>query len=503
MKRRRFVRATGLSAGGLLLGGSIPQLLSSCGKMGGTMDSNGMMGGHPVDVVEGNFTTLLAFPSVAGNTTNLTAQPKTATVKGNNLSLLGYQAGNLLGPIIKENKGDNININFQNDLSEPTNIHWHGLKIASNMDGHPENLINVGSSFNYPFTVNQRAGMSWFHPHPHEATAGQVTKGLAGFFIINDAEEAVLNLPSGALEIPIVIQDKRITSSTISYSPTLMEVMTGYFGETILVNGIASPYYEVSTKTYWLRVLNGSNARIYNLALNNNADMIVISNDGGLLKNLLTIQNLLLAPCERVDVLISFASLAVGQEIFLVNNTFSGAGSSQGQQLFRVLKFKVTQSLTDNYIVPTILSSINAIPSFAASQTRNIDISNPGMGMGNMDGGMNIKGMHKINNKVYDGNRIDENVLAGSTEIWVFDNSEGDEPHPIHTHGIYFQVLQRTGGRNNLTATQGGWKDTVLVLPNEIVKVIVSFGDNRGKYVLHCHNLEHEDDGMMLQYQLN
>ncbi len=503
MKRRRFIHTAGLSAGTLLLSGSIPQLLSSCGKMSSTMESNGMMGGHPVDVVEGNFTTLLALPSVTGNTTSLTAQSTTATVKGNNLTVFGYQVGSLLGPIIKVNKGDNVNINFQNNLSEPTNIHWHGLKIASNMDGHPENLINAGSSFNYQFTVNQRAGMSWFHPHPHEATARQVAKGLAGFFIINDAEEAALNLPSGALEIPIVIQDKRITSSTISYNPTLMEVMTGYFGETILVNGIASPYHEVSSKTYRLRVLNGSNARIYNLALSNNADMIVIGNDGGLLKKPVTLKNLLLAPGERVDVLISFASLAVGQEIFLVNNTFSGAGSSQGQQLFRVLKFKVTQSLTDNFIVPAILSSIISIPSSAASQTRKFDISNPGMGMGNMGGGANIKGMHKINNKVYDGNRIDENVLAGTTEIWVFDNAQGDEPHPMHIHGIHFQVLQRIGGRNNLTATEGGWKDTVLVLPNEIVTAIVPFGGNPGKFVLHCHNLEHEDDGMMLQYQLN
>jgi blue copper oxidase len=502
MKRRRFVRTAGLSAGTLLLGGSIPQLLSSCDKMGGTMDSN-EMGGHPVDVVDGNFTTLLSFPSVAGNTTSLTAQPTTAMVKGNTLSVLGYQAGSLLGPIIKVNRGDNININFQNKLSESTNIHWHGLIIPSNMDGHPENLLNAGSSFNYHFTVNQRAGMSWFHPHPHEATARQVAKGLAGFFIINNAEEEALNLPSGALEIPIVIQDKRITASTISYNPTLMEVMTGYFGETILVNGIVSPYHEVSTITYRLRVLNGSNARVYNLALSNNADMIVIGNDGGLLKNPVTIKTVLLAPGERVDVLISFASLTAGQEIFLLNNTFSNAGSSQGQQLFRILKFKVTQSLTDNFIVPAILSSINSIPSSAASQIRNFDISNPGMGMGNMDDGMNIKRMHKINNKVYDSNRIDENVLAGATEIWAFDNSQGDEPHPMHIHGIHFQILQRTGGRNNLTATEGGWKDTVLVLPNEIVKVIVPFGGNLGKYVLYCHNLEHEDDGMMLQHQLN
>jgi hypothetical protein len=126
MKRRRFIRTTGLSAGALLLGGSIPQLLSSCGKMGGTMDSNVMMGGHPVDVVEGNFTTLLTFPSVAGNTAILTAQPTTATVKGKNVSVLGYQAGSLLGPIIKVNKSDYININYQYSLARIKDTFQHG-----------------------------------------------------------------------------------------------------------------------------------------------------------------------------------------------------------------------------------------------------------------------------------------------------------------------------------------------------------------------------------------
>ena len=497
MKRRLFIRNTGLSAGSVFLGGCVTSMLSSCHKMGG------MMRGQPVDVAEGNFITQLGFPSIIGNAANLTAQATTSRVNGNNLSVLGYQANSMLGPIIKVNKGDNINISFKNNLSEATNVHWHGLKIPPNMDGHPENLINAGSSFNFQFTVNQRAGMSWFHPHPHENTARQVAKGLAGFFIINDSEEAALNLPSGVFEIPVVIQDKRISSSAISYNPSMMEIMTGFFGETILINGIASPYHEVSTRTYRLRVLNGSNARIYNLALSNNADMTVIGNDGGLLKSPVTVKNLLLAPGERADIIISFAALTVGQEIFLVNNTFSGAGSSQGKQSFRILKFKVTQSITDNFIVPATLSSVNTIPSSAASRTRNFDISNPGMGMSNMDGGMNMKGMHKINNKVFDANRIDENVQAGATEIWVFDNSQGDEPHPIHIHGLHFQVLQRNGGRNNLTATEGGWKDTVLVLPNEIVKVIVPFGSYAGKYVFHCHNLEHEDDGMMLQYQLN
>jgi blue copper oxidase len=110
---------------------------------------------------------------------------------------------------------------------------------------------------------------------------------------------------------------------------------------------------------------------------------------------------------------------------------------------------------------------------------------------------------HRINGKLYESSRIDENVSANTNEIWVFDNSKGDEPHPMHLHGVFFQVLDRTGGRRNLIAAESGWKDTVLVMPGERVRVIIPFENNTGKFVFHCHNLEHEDDGMMLQYQLS
>ncbi len=136
----------------------------------------------------------------------------------------------------------------------------------------------------------------------------------------------------------------------------------------------------------------------------------------------------------------------------------------------------------------------------SASRTRTFDISNMEMsGMGSMA----MKGMHRINNKVYDKNRIDEVVAAGSTEIWVFDNSTGAEPHPMHVHGVQFQVLDRTGGRGGLIASEKGWKDTILLLPGEKVRVIMTFSNNKGLFMLHCHNLEHEDDGMMLQFEVN
>lgn len=285
MRRRKFIKNTGLGAGSLLAGSSVVSFLAACGKNNMMNGGDMNMSGQPVPVKEGNFSRLLPVPgTVTGNAT-LTAQATKATINGNAISVLGYQANGILGPTIRVNSGVNTSINFQNSLSEKSNIHWHGLKIPANMDGHPEDVVNTGSSFNYQFIVNQRAGLSWYHPHPDRATARQAFQGLAGLFMINDAEEAALKLPSGIYEIPLVIQDKRFSSSGITYSPSMGEVMSGYMGEIILVNGEASPFAEVAARFYRLRILNGSNARIYNLSLSNNADLIIIGNDGGLLKN--------------------------------------------------------------------------------------------------------------------------------------------------------------------------------------------------------------------------
>ena len=497
MKRREFIKNTGLGAGSIIAGSSMITFLAACNK-NNMMNGDGMnMGGQPVPVTDGNFSRLLPVPNTVTGNATLTAQATSANINGSNIPVLGYQANGILGPTIRVNSSMNANINFQNNLSEKSNIHWHGLKIPANMDGHPEDVVNPGSSFNYRFTINQRAALSWYHPHPDGATARQAFQGLAGLFIINDAEEADLNLPSGIYEIPLVIQDKRLSSSGIIYNPSMGEVMSGFMGETIIVNGEASPYTEVKTRFYRLRILNGSNARIYNLALSNNAGLIIIGNDGGLLKNPATVKSILLAPGERLDVLVNFAGLTAGTEVFLESSVFNNGGTAQGKQGFKILKFKITQTVSDPFIVPASLSTVNPVSPSSSSRTRNFIINAM-----QMSGGMNMTGIHKINDKTYDKNRIDETVAANAKEIWVFDNSQGDEPHPMHLHGVHFQVLERTGDRAQLIASESGWKDTVLVMPRETVKIIIPFSTLKGVFVFHCHNLEHEDDGMMLQYQL-
>ena len=490
MNRRDFIRRSGLSAIGAWAGGSL--ILNAC-------HTEEDMIGEPNWIVERAFDRLLPIPEMAHSNVSLNAQMSSfELLKSRASGTMTYGSG-LLGPTIKATRGQTVNVQLQNNLSGDTNIHWHGLILPEDMDGHPKDVAPAGGSLNYSLPIIQRAGTYWYHPHPHGMTAHQVFMGLAGMFIVNDDEESALNLPSGEFEIPLIIQDKRFSGSSLDYSPTEDEVMTGYLGEHIVVNGVHAPYINVATRWYRMRVLNGSTARVYNLSFSNGLSFYVIGADGGLLAAPAQVSTLMLGPGERVDILVNFSSLAVGKEIFLMSNSFSKYGVN-GRQDFKIMKFKVDKAESDSFTLPSALSSIAAIPVTQSSNTRTFDISKMAGGSG--AGGHSGMGKHSINGRIFEMDRIDETVSAGSTEIWEFDNLDGDEIHPMHIHGVQFQVLERKGGRNKIIASEKGWKDTVLIMPGEKVSVIMTFPDYTGTFVMHCHNLEHEDDGMMMNYRI-
>ncbi|MCP9755943.1 bilirubin oxidase [Lacihabitans sp. CCS-44] len=475
MKRIEFLKTLGL---GLSAGG----ILSSC-----------MGDGDVVPVSEiADFGNALKIPETIYNATSLASKSlKDTIINGKSSSYLGYGPG-ILGPTIRIKSGNSLNLNFKNQLSEHTNIHWHGLVIPAEMDGHPDQMVMANNSFDYKFAVNQAAGTNWYHPHIHEITGRQVTQGLAGLFIVESNEEKALNLPTESFEIPLIIQDKRFNDDgTIKYKPNMDEKMNGYMGETILVNGTFSPFLKVSSNLYRFRVLNGSSARIYNLALSNAASFYIIGSDGGILEKPEVVSSVLLSSGERLDILIDFSKVPLNSEIFLESNQFSGMGTAQGTQKFKILKFIVNKQGESNFKVPLSLIPIQKLS--GSTQNRNFSLK---MKMLSLNGGM-----HRINNKVYKSGRIDETVSLGATETWEFDNSTGDEPHPMHIHGVHFQVVARSGGRNEIQPHEKGWKDTVLVAPKEKVQVIIKF-TQKGKFVFHCHNLEHEDDGMMLNFEV-
>ncbi len=498
MKRRKFIGLAGAGTGVAIIGGTavLMNACTSCSK-----DGMMNMDGVAPKVVEGSFDSALAVPpTMPASSANLVAQQTTAAVfKGKTSNVLGYQNGGILGSTLRANIGDMVNATFQNNLAEPSNLHWHGLLTPANMDGHPSDVAQAGGSLNYSFPILNRAGTYWYHPHPDMKTAKQAYEGLAGFFLVTDAEEQALNLPGGEYDLPLVIQDKRADASgNFAYSPSMTDQMNGLLGESVLVNGVHSPVAEVTRRTYRLRILNGSNGRIYNLALSNGAAFMLIASDGGLLAAPITATEMMLSPGERVEVLVDFSGMNAGKEVFLESKTFSGS-EYQGKQAFKILKFKVKESQPHIFTLPASLSNYQPLAESQATHNRAFDISNGG-GHGGHGGGM--MAMHNINGKSYDESRIDETIIAGATEIWTFDNTEGIDPHPMHLHGALFQVLDRTGGRGQVFPHEKGWKDTVLAMPGEKVRVIVAFGQEKGVFVFHCHNLEHEDSGMMLQMEI-
>ena len=452
------------------------------------------MGGN-VKVHEGSYSEPLPLPvEVSGDIELMAGTTSSEIVKGKLSRTLSY-GGNILGPIIRVYRSQKVSVSFLNNLDEKTNIHWHGLIVPADMDGYPESLVQPGESFDYSFTINQRAGTYWYHPHPHGKTGEQVHNGLAGMLIVNDDEEAALNLPSGDYEVPLIIQDKHLLDGQLIYTPSMMNVMTGYLGETLLVNGVAFPFFEAAATWYRFRVLNGSTARVYNIALSNGDVFFIIGNDGGLLNTPARVNQILLGPGERLDVLVNFSGQDIGTEIFLMSKNYSGS-MSQGLQEFRMLKFVVATPFAGSFILSDLLSDVKEITMPSGANVRRFELDTMEMA------GMMSLQMHTINGKSFDINRIDERVQAGTTEIWEFVNEFSNEIHPIHLHGLQFRVVSRIGGRNSLIASEKGWKDTVLLMPGETVRLIMTFPENKGKFVFHCHNLEHEDDGMMLNFEI-
>jgi len=399
----------------------------------------------------------------------LTAAPGTSDLGGGNISTTWEYNDNLPGPTIKTNTGTTASILFRNNLPEPCITHWHGMIVNHDNDGHPSDAVNSGGTYSYNFPINQRAGLNWYHPHTEMLTGKQVYLGLAGAFIVNDAEEAAFNLPSGKYEVPLVIRDATLDNGgNLRYQPTA----GGMLGRFPLVNGIKDPYLKVSRAVYRFRILNGSNARVLNLAFNN-ARITLIGNDGGLLPFSSNQTNIVMANGERIDVLIDFRR----------SNPYEKVMLRDLNEQWDLVEFWV-----GSQVVPYggALSTSSSIPQLSNPVTTRI---------------FSFDGMSKINGRVYDVNRIDWTVPLHQTELWKFVTT-GNGPHPIHVHGASFQVVSRTGGRGQVYPWEAGWKDTVLLEDGETVSILIRFEAYRGIYVMHCHKLEHEDMGMMANFEV-
>ncbi len=421
-----------------------------------------------------------------------------------------------LGPIFRLKKGQKVRVHFSSQIEQETIVHWHGLHVPAEADGHPRYVIEKGETYVYEFEVKNRAGTYWFHPHPHKITGPQVYSGMAGLFIVTDEEEQKLNLPSGSYDLPMVIQDRTFDSNNqlVYLAGGMMQQMTGFLGEQILINGKPDFSVEVATNAYRLRLLNGSNSRIYKVAWSDGRPLTIIGTDGGLLSRPLSKPYVMLGPAERIEVWADFSDVEPGKEVKLISLPFNGAASmgmmGGGSRLpqgsgFELATFKVVKKENKTFTLPAVLTPLKDVDASEAVNAQKPRRFVFAMGMGSAT----------INGRSFEMTRVaeDEVVKLNTTEVWEFVNGGRgmgmmggmmQMPHPVHVHGLQFRVVERTSGAGWQTMKDGfvdqGWKDTVLLMPGMRVKILLRFEDYTGLFLYHCHNLEHEDMGMMRNY---
>jgi FtsP/CotA-like multicopper oxidase with cupredoxin domain len=509
INRRQFLRITGAGAAGLVTSG-----MTSLLNVGEANAASHVSKGFTPDLDIALKATAGEIPILPGDPTGVW-QFQGRVLKGNQASLVSLERS-YLGPIILAHKGQKVRIRFTNDIADQTIVHWHGLHVPAAMDGHPRLVIPRGETYVYEFEVRNRAGTYWYHPHPHGLTGPQVYGGLAGLFLVSDDEEEAAGLPSGEHDIPLVLQDRAFDRSNqlIYLSGHHMEQMNGFLGDWILVNGQPDFILPVATRAYRLRLLNGSNSRIYRLAWKDGSPLTVIGTDGGLLEKPVQRRYVMLGPGERLELWADFSRNAVGSETALVSLPFDGGmmgGGRMGRGMmgggyvlpngaeFPVFKVRVNRGEKAGQTLPQRLSTIKRYD--PADAVNREDPKRFHLVMRHMT--------WTINGRTFQMEEVapDERVAMNTLEVWEFINEGGgmgmmggmEMPHPIHLHGMQFQVLQRRGIRHEGYVDEG-WKDTVLLMPGERVRVIVRFGDYPGLYLYHCHNLEHEDMGMMRNY---
>lgn len=463
-----------------------------------------------------------------------------------------------LGPVLNFTKGQKVRIYFYNQIPEPCITHWHGMHVPQKMDGHPMYEIDQGKRYVYEFEVDNRAGTNWYHAHTHEMTATQVYQGLAGLITVTDDHEQKLGLPGGEYDIPLVIQDRRFSNNNqLHYLHGRHQRMLGFLGDTILVNGQAHSTIPVKTRAYRLRILNGSNSRIYKLGWEDGTPLTAIGTDGGLLEQPETFPYIMLAPAERVELWVDFSGRKPGSDLTLKSLEYHGVmpsmsgmrggrggmrrgmdemghgrgggrggmgmmgmmagGAGQGKS-FPIVKFHIAEKVSDT---PTLPSKLVPIQRLTEKDMSNPDRIVPiAIGMRHMTFQLNRRtfGMQNAMD-------IEKIPLDTIQKVRIFHDNQGMRggmrggrgmmgmmmamPHPIHLHGQQFQILSRQQNEPSDSYDSvkegfinSGWKDTVLAMAGETIEIIKPFEHYSGLFLYHCHNLEHEDLGMMRNFHV-
>lgn len=380
-------------------------------------------------------------------------------------------------------------------------VHLHGARAPADSDGYPDNWYVPGKSAIYHYPNRQDAAMLWYHDHALGINRLNVFAGMFGAYLLRDEFEDALNLPKGKYEIPLIVFDRMFDTEGQLYYPVSRDSEAPWvpevFGDAFVVNGKVFPYLEVEPRKYRFRVLNGANARFFRLALSNGAALHQIGTDQGLMAAPVETKRLTLAPAERADVIVDFSG-APGEEFTLTNDNID-------VMQFRVAKKKVH----DESALPSVLRTVEKIPESSAVKTRELSLVE-------VDD-LKKRPVTMLLNNAHWSMPITENPVLDSTEIWSLINTT-DDSHPIHLHMVRFQILDRrsfdvaaywTTGKFNFFGppvppdpSEAGWKDTVQAHPAMITRIIIRFEGFPGRFVWHCHILEHEDNEMMRPYEV-
>jgi len=457
-------------------------------------------------------------PQADGGTDRYELEHRPAVVEilpGVRTEIWGYD-GRFPGPTIVSRRGRPVVVRHRNNLPVPSVVHLHGGHTPAASDGYPTDLIlpngadgdavslhthgrdphaSIAEGFrDYMYPMTQRAATLWYHDHRMGFTGPSVWRGLAGFHLVHDDEEDALPLPAGDRDIPLMIVDRSFGADGSLLYPSIdaaqrqtpgveEEFLPGVLGDVILVNGAMWPFHEVAGARYRFRMLNASNTRRYQLALDpppaGGAGLVQIGSDGGLLGSPVRHDAINIAPGERFDVVVDFSRYQPGRTVTLVNRL--GAGKTR-----LVMQFRISGRTADDSAVPDRLSTIEPLPTSRGPVTRDFVFGNA------------EDHTWHINRRPFDPARMDATVPLEETEVWRFTT---DFHHPVHLHLEQFQVLGRNSeGRGPYDS---GWKDTIDLRPAERVAVAVRFTDYPGRYVFHCHNLEHEDMAMMANVRVD
>jgi len=431
------------------------------------------------------FSRALVIPRVlTGSNITLTAAETLVQVLPGAKTRMWTYNGSFPGPTIRRPTGQTTTVTLVNKLpiaAGELTLHNHGNHSSRENDGQPDSLLAPpgGGVVKYTYTGteaggNERGALQWYHDHRMDVTGRNVWMGLAGMYIIDDPADPQ-TLPKGEFDVPLLIADRSFGSGNqLAYKFNL----AGVTGDHILVNGVPQPYFNVGDRRYRLRILNASNFRSYDLALSNGQAFLQVGTESGLLPKPVKRSRILIGPAERVDVVIDFAG-RLNQKIVLQNLAAQGS-------LRQLMQFRVTRDLTDKSSVPATLRPLPTLDATSAV-TRTFEFAQARIGK-----------LWTINGQTFDPDRVDAQPRLGTTETWIL-RSRGGSDHLIHIHDVDQQLVSRNGAA---PAPYELMKETWNISGGQTVVVKLKFTDHLGKFVFHCHVLEHEDMAMMAQFEV-